>query len=181
MNLLSLDIATCTGWASGVVPSDPLPTPLEVRSGDVVYKPNSGSFRIPGAHETSQRLVKYQDWLKGLIDLTKPDVLVFEAPFVTGQTHQNTARLLMYLAGVTELTAKRAGGIRLFEENNARVRKHFINKGSGKRAELKRKTLEVCWSLGWMEFSDDDDNRADALALWHYAASFLLAKSGGSR
>lgn len=176
MQLLCLDIATTTGWACGTVPDRPLPTPLELRAGDPVYKPQSGSYRIPNAHDASQRLVRYEQWLQDMIAVHKPDVVVFEAPFVTGRTHQNTARLLMYLAGVTELTAKKVQGLRFFEENNARVRKHFINKGSGKRAELKRKTLEACWSLGWMEFSDTDDNRADALALWHYAASLVLAR-----
>lgn len=47
------------------------------------------------------------------------------------------------------------------------IRKHFIGKGNTPRAEAKRATIKRCQMLGW---DPQNDNEADAAALWDYAS-----------
>lgn len=119
----------------------------------------------------------FDTWVVGLLDFHQPALVVFEAPWVgskidqqTGrvsQTHQDTARKLMCLAGHTEFVCRRAA-IECREANNATVRKHFAGKGRAPRAELKRLTIEACRRRGWEPENDDE---ADALGLLDYAVA----------
>jgi crossover junction endodeoxyribonuclease RuvC len=147
-NILALDLATNFGYA-------------RLAAGEIKY----GSYRLPSTGEDVGRfLVAYEEALRGLF-APGCDLIIFEAPWVGPQTHQNTARKLLCLAGVTEMVATRLE-IACREENNATVRKFFIGKGNGKRDELKRLTIDACRARGWNPL---DDDAADALALLDYA------------
>jgi len=153
--LLTLDLATSTGWAFWH------PGASRVASGVI---------RLPKTREdVGWFLDAFEERLKDLLTLHTPDTLVFEAPWVGPQTHQDTARKLLCLAGMTELICRRAG-MRYREANNASVRKHFIGKGRGDRKSLKAMTMRGCQERGWDPQNDDE---ADALALLDYAAHVL--------
>lgn len=146
-NILALDLASRFGYA-------------KLRNGEITY----GSYLLPKTGEDVGRfLVAFEDWAR----LFAPgvDLIIFEAPWVGEKTSQDTARKLLGLACMTEVVATRLE-IVCREENNAVVRKFFIQKGRGERAELKKLTIERCRQLGW---SPADDDAADALALLNYA------------
>ena len=88
-------------------------------------------------------------------------------PILSAKTTLITCRKLYGFAAVCELVARHAE-IRCSEVNNAKVRKHFIGKGSGKRDELKAMTMEMCCSRGLKPQSDDE---ADEFGIHHYAAT----------
>lgn len=165
--LLALDLATTTGFAVG----DPAVyrplTPLEVASQGGNAKPYSGAQRIGAKNaEIGPFGVEYEDWLGDMIAVHMVDRIVFEAPWIGGQTSQDTARKLMGLACWTESVACRKGVPWVFEANNASVRKHFTGVGRGDRSRLKRLTIEACQLRGWDPRGEDE---ADALALYDYA------------
>ena len=160
--ILSLDLATRTGWALGTV-YERYP-----RSGSVRFAPQGASMGTV--------FVNCKDWLWQVVkDTRNIDVVVFETPMtpsqMVGRSNINTVRLLIGLAAITEEFFTR----HKFDVREARVsevRHHFI-KGNPKRVIAKTKTIAACKRLGW---TPHDDNAADALALWHYQASVFEPK-----
>lgn len=149
--VLSLDLATATGWALWAPGLD---------------APRSGTVKLPRTGEDVGRFLRaFDEWLRDFISLERPWRLVFEAPILTtGKTDITTARKLMCLAGVAEMVAHRAG-IPCYEQRIAEVRKHFVGHGNLRRDAAKRAVLDACRARGWQP---RDDNAADALALLDY-------------
>lgn len=171
MILLALDLATRLGFAVGDVDSHVCATGLEAAGRAPLPKPASGAVRIgPTGAPIGDFLVAYDRWLRETIQTTRPTHLVFEAPWVGPKTHQDTARKLMCLAGLTEMIGTQAGigWIRECRVNDPR--KHFTGRGSGPRAQMKALVMECCRARGWEVEGDDE---ADALALFDYAAHLL--------
>lgn len=57
------------------------------------------------------------------------------------------------------------------------VRKHFVGTGNLKRDEAKRAVMDRCRLLGWPIANGegrDDDNRADANAVWAYSMALTF-------
>lgn len=169
--ILALDLATRAGWAYASPAGIAVwaGTALEAAAtppalGSVVY----GSFTLPkSGSDVGWFLGAYDDWIAERLDFYRPALVAFEAPWIGPQTHQDTARKLMCLAGHTEFACRRAG-VQCREANNASVRKHFIGKGRGDRKTLKRLTMDACRARGW---SPDNDDAADALGLLDYAVA----------
>lgn len=155
--VLSLDLATNVGFA--------------------VYAPGagirSGTWRVaPPATGIGVFLHRFDEQLTERLRLFAPTYVIFEAPWVGPQTHQDTARKLLGLAGETERVCHREGLAErnVYEANNAAVRKHFCGKGRGPRAEMKDRVIRACRERGWAPESDDE---ADALAVLDYAIHWL--------
>ena len=69
-------------------------------------------------------------------------------------------------------------GLHHEEVADATIRKHFIGRRNmGERANTKAAVIQRCHVLGYMPKECNDDNRADALALWDYAAAIHGAKA----
>lgn len=132
-----------------------------------------GSVKLKAPDGLGEFLSQYTGWLGDTIRTERVDTVVFEQPFVGVNTHQQVARKLMSLSGLTELVCWRAD-VDCHEANNASVRKHFIGKGRGKRADLKAMTIQACQDKGWGPQNDDE---ADALALLDYAAHLFKMKT----
>ncbi len=151
-SILSLDLATQTGWAKWQ---------SHVTSvGTVCFRGSVG-----------RALHAYQLWL---IEQAGPLcegglVIAFETPWVGPKTHQDVARKLQGLAAVTEMVAHQLGA-RCLEGNNSSVLLHWTGKGGGKRPEKKARTMAACEVRG---FHPQNDDEADALALLDYPAHFL--------
>lgn len=111
-------------------------------------------------------LAAFRDWLRRRLGETPCWGLAFEAPWDGPRCGREQARQLIGLAAVAEMTARELGVARIAAANNLAVRRHFLGRGWGRQAELRRLTMERCRALGWMPASDSE---AAALALLHWA------------
>lgn len=158
MKVLALDLATRSGFAFGK-PGEP---------------PISGSMRFasPGAsHEAI--FASALRWITTLIKRCEPDLIVWEAPlapsFKRGFTNANTTTLLFGLPAVIGAVAFLLGVFDVRKAEARKVRMHFIG-ANPKRVIAKKQTIEQCRARGW---AVDDDNEADALAVWSYMTSLI--------
>ncbi|MGD9884601.1 MAG: hypothetical protein AB7E70_21660 [Hyphomicrobiaceae bacterium] len=173
--ILALDLATTVGWASAA-PGYRAVLPISARHGVQEWAANlalmrSGSHRIapPGAG-LPEFFHAFDLWLADMITVHQPDLLIFEAPIIAGgKTSVETARKLMGLAVLTELTGYRRSIPKVREENVITVKKHWTGHG---RAD-KRMMIDAARQRG---FEPADDNAADALALADYAAAMIERK-----
>ncbi len=160
-DILALDLAARTGWALGR-PQDRAPVSGSVR------------FAKEGASMAAV-LSACRRWLEQfLADHPGIWLVVFESPLLPmhmrGRTNVNTFRHLIGLAAVVEELLYSLTGYDVREARVADIRTHFLGSNRAKREHAKLLTMEKCRRLGW---DPDDDNAADALALWDYQASLL--------
>lgn len=157
--IFALDLATVTGYARGI--------PGEV--------PACGSIRF-GARGASHNAILAEcfDWLVDQTRERRPDILVVEdlLPFgaARGRTNKKTGDLLGGLHGVVRLVAFKRSIFNFHAVSASDVRGHFINGRTYKRADAKRYVLAQCRKLGWPA---QDDNAADACALWSYECACI--------
>lgn len=149
-DLLALDLASNVGFARW-------------RDGDLTY----GSYRLPSTGpDVGRFLDAYHEWL--CVFGAGVEFIVYEAPWIGPDTHQDTARKLLNLSGHTEWVARRFFQATCSELHNMTVRKFFIGTARGGRKELKRACMAMCERRGW---HPKDDDAADALACLDYAMS----------
>lgn len=172
--VLALDVATVVGFAVGAIDKAPPPTALEASSQGGVSQPLSGSQRIGHQRmDAGAFFASYERWLRDMIGVHTPDIIVFEAPFISGGKQMNAAIRLLGMAAVTELVAHHLG-VRIFSAHMSKVRKHFCGTGHAKRDIIKKKIQDACDARGWFYA---DDNAADALAVWDYTAACLTGRA----
>ena len=154
--ILALDLASVTGWACGE--ADEAPSHGYIR------------FATAGASHEAVFFAALQ-WTNGMIAQYKPKTIVWESPLSTsfriGKTNLNTTALLYGLPAVVGAAAYSRAIYNCRKADTRDVRLHFIGKNP-KRAIAKAATIARCQQLGW---NVTDDNEADALAIWDYAAS----------
>lgn len=161
LEVLALDLATTTGWAEGEAGG-------KVRSGRVRFAP-------PGSSPAAV-FAGAQEWIEARLKAFRPRVIVYEAPLpatvVHGRTNADTAQLLLGLPAIIEAGAHRSGVYDIRAANVQDVRGYFLgpNRRRLKRHEAKTATLRMCRAMG---LEVDDDNEADAVALWFYASGIL--------
>lgn len=160
---LALDLATRSGWAFGSPGCRPACGSIDL--------PRGGGTAALGAVNAA-----LADALGDLLKMHKPTRLIFEAPamHMAGRS-PHTARLLIYLAGVTELVAYR-WSLPCFEAQVQTVRaKLGIRRAEGDR-DWKVAVMRWCVTQGWQP---RDDNQADALALLAYSHLVMPQRSAG--
>jgi hypothetical protein len=159
---LALDLATRSGWAFGSPGCRPACGSIDL--------PRGGGTAALGAVNAA-----LADALGDLLKMHKPTRLIFEAPamHMAGRS-PHTARLLIYLAGVTELVAYR-WSLPCFEAQVQTVRaKLAIKRREGE--QWKPAVIRWCQAQGWQP---RDDNQADALALLAYSHLVMPQRSAG--
>ena len=157
--ILALDLARVAGFACG----RPGETPVH---GSVMFAKDGASMAAV--------LHGCRSWLRSyLIANPQIQLIVFEAPllasFKRGKTTNATTRQLIGLCAVVEELLYSLTGYDVREAMVVRVRSHFIG-SNPKRARAKAMTVAMCRMRGW---DPEDDNAADALALWDYQCSFV--------
>lgn len=167
--IFALDLGVNTGFAIGG-PGDASPV-----SGSVALKKAGQERRVALGNMIA--------WLDAEWRKQRPALVVKEAPLVLGgfgkrKNSQETVLMTYGLHGVVEAMCERFS-LRLEDVHNATVRKHFIGRGRmGDRNATKVAVIQRCRLLGYMPKGCVDDNRADALAVWDYAAHvFSRARS----
>lgn len=75
-------------------------------------------------------------------------------------------------------------GVRWEDCAPSTVRKHFVDRGTGKREDMKALVLDRCHLLGWLPKDPlhplyNDDNAADAAAIYDWASHTLMRTVGG--
>jgi hypothetical protein len=190
-DILALDIATRTGFARGRVACrcancDSTRTIEEIRRGGglsccperkmQLAPPIAGSIRFgqPSASDNAV-FAHCLRWLSELLEWEpRPEMIIVESLLSptakAGHTSRNVRDRLAGLHGVVRAVSFLRGCYRIDEVSVGDVRGHFIGERSLKRDAAKRAVMRRCQQLGW---SVDDDNQADALALWSYAAALI--------
>lgn len=161
--MLALDLAGHVGWALGAPEGTP----------------QFGTHTLPSDEGLGRLLLAYHGWIKGLFERNEIGCVVFESPhLVAGRTHVLTARRLMSLVGLTCLAVAEAEIVQFHEEASNTVMKFLTGHGRfASRPAKKAAAVAAVRALGW---NAQDDDSADALALWAYAeAKIFDVKRGG--
>jgi hypothetical protein len=159
VTIFALDLATRTGFAFGALGAE---------------RPTSGSIRF-GSEGASHEAIfaAAVTWATDGFRANRPGVVVWEAPqptsFGKSKTNVNTTTVLYGLPAVFGAVAHLLGLYDVRKAKASDVRHHFIG-SNPKRAIAKAMTIKQCRDLGWPV---EDDNEADACALWSYMASII--------
>lgn len=165
--LLTLDIATATGWAMG----DPLAHrvaggPLDLAGGGDWPKPKSGVHRAcaPGARLGAALSAYTKSW-GGVLERHRPVWVAYEAPIMGGKAaNLQTVRLLNGMIGEIERLCFDLGLPAPIEINNGAIKKHWGGSGRAQKHDM----VAACRARGWPV---TDHNEADALGLFDLVAA----------
>ena len=163
MMILSLDTATVVGFAFGQ-------TGCEV--------PTFGARDFSGAGGNGEVIGKFRQWLNQRCYQLRPVLVVFEAPYIPvfqkrkpGGPPPMNALTLRRLIGLTETVCAVCWELHIEcrEATAGEISRFFtgVFRHSGGREAKKAATVAMCQAWGWDV--EDDDNAADALALWAMA------------
>ena len=154
-DILALDLATDTGICRGVVGGRPI---FETIS----FAGNGGVFACA--------LVWISDYVR---KSPSPDLIAIEdtlpTTFTKGRTNKQTNDRLIGLAAIVQAVAQQ-NKIELYKHSVSMIRRHFIGTNDFPRKQAKLYTIAKCKELGW---AVEDDNQADAAALWQYQCSLI--------
>jgi len=157
--ILALDMATRTGWASGVIGG--LPT--------------WGATDFGRNRSNGEVLAAFRTWLCRKLDEIQPTIVVFESPYMPGPSSRFSApanaltiRRLFAFAGFTEAVCVERR-VRCYEARPSEITRAFLGGPAPRqRAEKKAATVKMARLLG---YAVADDDEADAVALWCFAES----------
>ena len=148
--ILALDLATRLGWAYG-----------SAREGD----PVSGYWDLPKTGDDIGPFAKaFDEWLRSMITEAQPHVICFEAPMPTqaGRSTLTTTIKLQGLCWHCEYVAS-CVGVPARQVPAATWKKVFTGSGAAKKPDV----IKAAFSRG---LRVSDNNQADALGVWFFAA-----------
>ena len=158
--IAALDVATTCGFACGVLGE--IPRAGSVRFGLISRDPPEEVFAAA------------IEWAAAFFERERPDILMLEMMLppqaMLNKTSRQVRDRLAGLHGIMLGCARRAGVGEFVHVSVGDIRRHFIGDGHLKRNAAKREVIRRCVQLGWRA---DDDNAADALAIWSYACALL--------
>jgi Holliday junction resolvasome RuvABC endonuclease subunit len=121
-----------------------------------------GSVQLPAREGEGAVFWTYENWLMDALARWQPRLVVYEAPFLDHKkTSMQTATRLIGLGVITVKCCYEAKVYRVENVENAVVKKFAT--GSG-RAEK----IDVIKAVRRFGFDVDEDNEADAIAIWLY-------------
>jgi hypothetical protein len=159
--ILALDLGIRTGYAYGIPGAIPLVRTFELgKSGDPHRSIASAFMRC----------------LHGRFNGPQPSLVIFASPptipwHAAAHSHEATARLQYGLPMILMAICDEFK-VPLEEVAESTVRKHFCGKAKfGGREETKRAVLSRAIVLGMLPRDCEDDDQADACALWDFACA----------
>lgn len=157
MDILALDIATVTGFAQG-------------ESGGM---PMSGAVRLKRRDERAETAAfNMLAFLRDRFVLQRPD-MVFAESYLNPAGHKSADAIILQimLYGVVAAMSQ-AYAIRFEHAAPATIRKHFVGcANAGDRAKTKALVLRQARALRYIDHACTNDNIADAVAAWEFAAA----------
>ncbi|WP_048710772.1 hypothetical protein [Microvirga massiliensis] len=172
MNVWAFDLSIKTGVAMGRPPKDDL---SRLNSMTVSLRKRKYEDVDEDIAHMCENLETFLDHRLGWKE-DWPDRIVFEAPLnPTAKPRDGRPRgaleLWLPIALVTTLRLKaQKERIPIEKVWPATVRAKFIDKANaGERRDTKKAVLNRCKEWGYLPFYCTDDNRADAVAIWHWA------------
>lgn len=154
---MGIDPATVLGWCLGEAGAIP-------RSGAVRLRKPSQPRDVAAFNALC--------FLRDTWVLDKPDLVCVEH-FMNPAAQKSADAIILQIEVYGVIVAMcQAYGIRYEAPERSTVLKHFIGVGrTGDRAETKRAVVQRAVMLGYMPKGAADDDRADACALFDYAAA----------
>ncbi len=147
MKILSLDMATVTGWATNVHGN---------RSGTV-------EFPVKRGESPGMRFLRCRAWLNEMLQLIgKPDVIAYEQAHHRGGA--DTAVALGFLAELQAFAAE--NGIELMSVHTSTLKKFATGSGRASKNDM----VQAARQKGW---DPTDDNEADAVLLLAFGLNEL--------
>lgn len=142
MKILALDSGTHTGWAANETP---------IMSG-------TQGFELKRGESPGMRFLKFQSWLKDMIKLTSPDMIIYE------RAHHRGGAPTEVGVGLTTIiqTICAEAHIEHVALHSGTLKKHATGKGNASKEDM----MQTARSLDW-KFKTDDE--CDALWLLDYA------------
>ncbi len=161
MRILALDTASATGWCYG-----------DTAEPNASLEYGTQKFKVHDK-ELGPFAVDFDFWLDELIDRARPELIAFEAPILRiggprPMTSVAGARLMMGLTWHVEFRAAK-WDIKCRECDLQRVKQFWTGDGRAKKDQMVR-MAEI------YGYKPQDDNQADALAIFHYAAQLVGAR-----
>jgi len=143
MNILALDCATKTGWASQ--------SNGKVESG-------VQDFSLKRGESVGMRFVRFNYWLRDIIAVTQPEIVVYEMP------HQRGGAPTEVLLGMTTRIQEKCdlSNIEYTQVHSATLKKFATGSGRASKVDMLR-TARTKWG------AVEDDNQADALWMLEWA------------
>lgn len=148
--LLAIDAATRFGYAFSM-PGDP-PCSME-----------HGSVQLPSKEGEGAVFAAYDAWLKGALARWQPRLVIYEAPFL--DQHKTSIQTATRLIGLGVLTVKcchEAQVYRVEKVENGTIKRFITGHGHAEKIQV----IEAVKKYG---FNPEDDNAADAIAIFLYA------------
>lgn len=169
MNVWAFDLATNSGAAMGEPP-------------EALSRLNSFAVNLRTSKEQDifDLAFNFDTYLDHASKFGWPDLVVYEAPPSPHATFRDgdgkpipqsaEALLLPSMLAVTLTNRAKRKRVRVEKVFPATVRATFIGKANaGRRAQTKQAVIQKCREWGYVPPTCKDDNRCDAVALWHYA------------
>lgn len=145
--ILTLDLAASTGYAVGAPGDVP-------RFASHQFASTGDNY---GRHQANAR-----DWLSRLIFAEDPAMIGYEQPSIFGVTTPATViKLCSYVSTLEELCLPAGFNIPVRQCNPAQLKKFWTGNGRAKKPEM----VQQAHRFG---FKVDNDDEADALAIWFY-------------
>lgn len=145
-NILALDLATKCGWAVN--------PPHEAPDFGTEVLPSTGKAVGPF-------IAAYDVWLRDMIDLQKPALVIYEQPSLFAKSTPDTVIKLNGLATHTEWVCHRKG-IAVRAANPSQLKKFFTGNGRATKDDMQAAARRRGWKVR-------DDNQADACAVRAWA------------
>lgn len=151
MNILALDMATTTGWATTCGAS------------------GAWDLRIARDESSGMRLIRFRGKLRELVELARVDLIVFEAVTAAQGPKANLdgVKLGFKLQAVVEQLVEESAGLDCRSYNLKEIKQHATGKGNASKEEMVSAAEEK-----WPGVEIVDDNQADALWLLDLATTY---------
>jgi len=157
VRIAALDIATVCGFAFG----------------DAGAIPQSGSVRLKRPGEPPEiAAFNMRAFLRDRFTLKRFDLLALEHFLNPAAQKSADAVILQIMCFGVAVAEGMARGMRIEAPYPSTVRKHFLGRANmGERKDTKAAVLNRARALGYIPRDCKDDNRADAVALYDFAAA----------